>query len=239
MNTAMRLHAAGWKSAYHHEELATGLAPDHLSSTLKQKLRWAQGTLQVLLRENPFSKPGLTFWQQLHYFQTMYSYFSGFATVVFLICPIVYFFTGIIPVQAYGDEFAIYFIPAFVLNRLTFIAASWGIPARELWRSEQYAIALFPLFIQAVWSVFTGRPIKFQVTPKQRQSGMYLRLVLPQLTIVILTILGILWCLYRLAMGELENPGLYLINGLWAVYSLSLLWVIIRAAVWQPKASRN
>ncbi|MEQ8963201.1 MAG: hypothetical protein RLP02_35730 [Coleofasciculus sp. C2-GNP5-27] len=141
--------------------------------------------------------------------------------------------------QAYGDEFAIHFIPAFVLNRLTFIAASWGIPARELWRSEQYAIALFPLFIQAVWSVFTGRPIKFQVTPKQRQSGMYLRLVLPQLTIVILTILGILWCLYRLAMGELENPGLYLINGLWAVYSLSLLWVIIRAAVWQPKASRN
>ena len=239
MNTAMRLHAAGWKSAYHDEELATGLAPDDLSSTLKQKLRWAQGTLQVLLRENPFSKPGLTFWQQLHYFQTMYSYFSGFATVVFLICPIVYFFTGIIPVQAYGDEFAIHFIPAFVLNRLTFIAASWGIPARELWRSEQYAIALFPLFIQAVWSVFTGRPIKFQVTPKQRQSGMYLRLVLPQLTIVILTILGILWCLYRLAMGELENPGLYLINGLWAVYSLSLLWVIIRAAVWQPKASRN
>jgi len=237
MNTAMRLHAAAWKSVYHHEELSEGLAPDDLSSTLKQKLRWAQGTIQVLLRENPLTKSGLSFWQQLQYFQTMYSYFSGFATVVFIACPIIYFFTGIIPVRAYGADFALHFIPTFILNRLTFMAASWGVPARELWRSEQYAIALFPLFIQAVWSVFTGRPIKFQVTPKQRQSGIYLRLVLPQLTIVALTILGMLWCIYRLAMGQLENPWLYLLNGLWAVYNLSLFWVIIRAAVWQPKST--
>lgn len=235
MNTAMRLHAAGWKSAYHHEELSEGLAPDDLSSTLKQKLRWAQGTIQVLLRENPLTKPGLTFWQQLQYFQTMYSYFSGFATVIFIACPIIYFFTGIIPVRAYGSDFALHFVPAFILNRLTFIAASWGIPAGELWRSEQYAIALFPLFIQAVWSVFTGRSIKFQVTPKQRQSGIYLRLVWPQLAIFTLTILGMLWCIYCFAVGQLENPSLYLLNGAWAVYNLSLFWVIIRAAVWQPK----
>lgn len=237
MNTAMRLHAAGWKSVYHHEELSEGLAPDDLSSTLKQKLRWAQGTIQVLLRENPLTKPGLSFWQQLQYFQTMYSYFSGFATVVFIACPIIYFFSGIIPVRAYGSDFALHFIPAFILNRLTFMAASWGIPARELWRSEQYAIALFPLFIQAVWSVFTGRSIKFQVTPKQRQSGVYLQLVWPQLAIVTLTILGMLWCIYRFLMGQLENPWLYLINGLWAVYNMSLFWVIIRAAIWQPKST--
>jgi cellulose synthase (UDP-forming) len=237
MNTAMRLHAAGWKSAYHHEELSEGLAPDDLSSTLKQKLRWAQGTIQVLLRENPITKSGLTFWQQLQYFQTMYSYFSGFATIVFIACPIIYFFTGVIPVRAYGPDFALHFIPAFILNRLTFIAASWGIPARELWRSEQYAIALFPLFIQSVWSVFTGRPIKFQVTPKQRQSGIYLRLVWPQLAIFALTILGMVWCIYCFAIGQLENPWLYLLNGVWAVYNLSLFWVIIRAAIWQPKSS--
>ncbi len=236
MNTAMRLHAGGWKSVYHDEELASGLAPDDLSSTLKQRLRWAQGTIQVLLRENPLTKPGLTIWQRLQYFQTMYSYFSGFATVIFIACPIIYFFTGIIPVRAYGLDFALHFIPAFILNRLTFIAASWGIPARELWRSEQYAIALFPLFIQSVVSVFTGRPIKFQVTPKQRQSGIYLRLVWPQLAIINLTILGILWCLYRFAVGSLENPWLYVLNGVWAVYNLSLLLVIVRAAVWQPKS---
>ncbi|MBD2525306.1 glycosyltransferase [Nostoc sp. FACHB-133] len=234
MNTAMRLHSAGWKSIYHNELLAEGLAPDDLSSTLKQRLRWAQGTIQVLVRENPLTKSGLTFWQRLQYFKTMYSYFSGFATLVFISCPIIYFFTDIVPVKTYGSDFAIHFFPAFIINRLTFLAATWGIPATEVWRSEQYAIALFPLLIQAVWSVFTGQKLNFQVTPKQRQSGIYLRLVWPQLVILILTILGILWSLYRFAIGHLNNPLVHLINSAWAIYNLLLLSVIIRASVWQP-----
>jgi cellulose synthase (UDP-forming) len=235
MNTAMRLHGAGWQSVYHNELLAEGLAPDDLSSTFKQRLRWAQGTIQVLLQENPWLKPGLSFWQRLQYFQTMYSYFSGFATVVFIACPIIYFFTGVIPVSAYGNDFALHFFPAFIVNRLTFMAATWGIPAREMWRSEQYAIALFPLFIQAVWSVFTKRPIKFQVTPKQRQSGVYLRLVLPQLIVFGLTILGIVWSLLLFAIGKLQDPWVHLLNSGWAIYNLALLWAVIRAAIWQPK----
>ncbi len=234
MNTAMRLHGAGWKSIYHNELLAEGLAPDDLSSTLKQRLRWAQGTIQVLLRENPLTKPGLSFWQRLHYFKTMYSYFSGFATLIFISCPIIYFFTDIIPVKTYGPDFAIHFFPAFIINRLTFLAATWGIPAREVWRSEQYAIALFPLLIQAVCSVFTGQKLNFQVTPKQRQSGIYLRLVWPQIVVFMLTILGILWSLYRLAIGHLNYPEVHLLNGAWAIYNLLLLWAIIRASVWQP-----
>ncbi len=236
MNTAMRLHSAGWKSVYHNELMAKGLAPDDLSSTLKQRLRWSQGTIQVLLRENPLTKPGLTFWQRLQYFQTMYSYFSGFATLVFIVCPIIYFFTETIPVKSYGYDFAIHFFPAFIMNRMTFLAATWGIPAGEIWRSEQYAIALFPLFIQAVVSVFTNRPIKFQVTPKQRQSGIYLRLVWPQLLIFFLTILGMLWSLLSFATVSLEQPWVHLLNAGWAIYNLSLLWSVIRASMWQPPA---
>ncbi|RCJ35080.1 cellulose synthase [Nostoc punctiforme NIES-2108] len=234
MNTAMRLHSAGWKSIYHNELLAEGLAPDDLSSTLKQRLRWAQGTIQVLLKENPLTKSGLTFWQRLQYFKTMYSYFSGFATLVFIACPIIYFFTDIVPVKTYGPDFAVHFFPAFIINRLTFLTATWGIPAKEVWRSEQYAIALFPLLIQAVWSVFTGKKINFQVTPKQRQSGIYLRLVWPQLLVFTLTILGILWNLYQSATGHLNNPDVHLLNSVWAIYNLLLLWAIIRASVWQP-----
>ncbi len=237
MNTAMRLHAAGWQSVYHHEELSVGLAPDDLSSTMKQRLRWAQGTIQVLLKENPWTKPGLTFWQRLQYFQTMYSYFAGFFIVIFIACPLIYFFTGIIPLRAYSADFAIHFLPAFILNRLTFIAATWGIPAGELWRSEQYAIAFFPLMIKAVWSIFSGKDVKFQVTPKQRQAGKYFNLIKTQLFVFSLTILGIVYTIYRFATGNLETPETYLVNSAWAIYNLSLLWVIIKAAVWQPKSN--
>lgn len=234
MNTAMRLHAAGWKSVYHHELLAEGLAPDDLSSTLKQRLRWAQGTLQVLVRENPWTKTGLTFWQKLHYFQTMYSYFSGFIIFIFIICPIVFFFTGIAPVKTYGSDFIIHFLPTFLLNRINFLVVAWGIPAREIWRCEQYALGLFPLFVQAVISVFTHQPIRFQVTPKQRQSGIYYQLIIPQLIIVILTILGAMWSLYQFVLGQLKYPENYLFHALWAMYNLFLLWGVVRAAFWKP-----
>ncbi len=235
MNTAMRLHGAGWKSVYHHELLAEGLAPDDLASTLQQRLRWAQGTMQILIQENPWTKPGLNFWQRLLYFQTMYSYFSGFATVILIACPIIFFFTEITPIHAYGSDFMIHFAPAFIINRLTFLMVIWGIPAGEVWRAEQYAVALFPLFIQAVVSVFTKQSLKFKVTPKERQSGIYLNLVMPQLIVSGLTSLGILWCLIRLAMGTLTDVSLYAVNTAWAIYNLLLLSVIIRAAVWQPK----
>jgi cellulose synthase (UDP-forming) len=235
MNTAMRLHGAGWKSVYHHELLAEGLAPDDLASTLQQRLRWAQGTIQVLIQENPWTKPGLSFWQRLQYFQTMYSYFSGFATVILIACPIIFFFTGITPIHTYGSDFIIHFVPAFVINRLTFLIVAWGIPPREVWRAEQYTIALFPLFIQAVLSVFTKRSIKFKVTPKERQSGIYLNLVMPQLIVCGLTILGIIWCVIRWTMGTLPDVSLYVVNAGWSLYNVLLLSVIIRAAVWQPK----
>jgi cellulose synthase (UDP-forming) len=238
MNTAMRLHAAGWQSIYHHELLAEGLAPDDLSSTLKQRLRWAQGTIQVLVSENPLIKSGLTFWQRLHYFQTMYSYFSGFITLIFLSCPIIFFFTGISPVKTLGFDFTLHFLPTFILNRLTFMVVTWGIPAKEVWRSEQYAFALFPLLIQAVMSVFTRQSINFQVTPKQRQSGIYYQLILPQITIVALTILGMLWSLYQLAIGRLEHPENYLVNAFWSIYNLCLMWSIISAAFWKPKLEK-
>jgi cellulose synthase (UDP-forming) len=239
MNTAMRMHAAGWKSVYHDELLALGLAPNDLNSMLGQRLRWAQGTLQVMLGENPIQKKGLTFWQKLQYFQTMYSYFSGFSTVIFIACPIIYFFSGLVPMNADAYEFALHFVPVFILNRLTLIVATWGIPAREIWRSEQYAIALFPVFIQAVWSVFSKGSLNFKVTPKRRQAGIYLHLVIPQLIVFGLTIAGMMWSIYQFVTGQLTNPWVHIINAFWAIYNLSLLFAIVRASVWQPKEGAN
>ncbi|MGY1691658.1 glycosyltransferase family 2 protein [Geodermatophilus sp. SYSU D01105] len=67
MATCMRLHALGWRTVYHHETLALGLAPEDLGTMLTQRLRWAQGTVQVMLRENPLVQRGLTVAQRLMY----------------------------------------------------------------------------------------------------------------------------------------------------------------------------
>jgi cellulose synthase (UDP-forming) len=64
---------------------------------LHQRLRWSQGTLQVLLKENPLTQRGLKMTQKLMYFATMWSYLSGFAAIVYIAAPIIYMVLGTKP----------------------------------------------------------------------------------------------------------------------------------------------
>ncbi|HEY1135601.1 MAG TPA: glycosyltransferase family 2 protein, partial [Nocardioides sp.] len=167
MATCMRIHGLGWRTIYHDEVLAHGLAPEDLESMLTQRLRWAQGTAQVMFRENPLTQRGLSIAQRLMYFATMWSYLSGFAALVYIAAPVVYLTLGVLPVQALSSDFFWRLVPFLVVNQLLFFVAAAG---RPTWRGQQYSLALFPVWIKSVTSafgnVFLGRSLDFSVTPK-------------------------------------------------------------------------
>jgi cellulose synthase (UDP-forming) len=230
MATAMRLHAAGWKSVYHHERLAVGLAPEDVRTMMRQRLRWAQGTIQVLLRENPLVQRGLTLAQRLMYLATMWSYLSGFATVVYFLAPALFLIFGILPVDAGAVEFLARFLPFLVVNRLLFLVASRGIPTR---RGRQYSVALFPLWIRAtrtaVANVLFRRPLAFAVTPKTRQQGgIPWGLVVWQLVAAAVLIVASVIGVVRIAFGAAEPVGT-LVNLVWVGVDLAALGVLVRA----------
>jgi cellulose synthase (UDP-forming) len=231
MATAMRLHALGWKSAFHPEILAYGLAPEDLQSALAQRLRWAEGTLQVLFRENPLLKRGLSLPQRIQYLTTMLSYFDGFSSLIFILSPLVSLFTGVYPVRTPWWEFLAWLAPYLALNRAMYLYVARGINVR---RSEQYSLALFPLWIRAVIATLTNRPIQFVVTPKERQSGTYLRLVRPQLAIIALTPLALFYGLYALVVGSRGTPLGVATGIFWSCYNVAMLLPIVRAAVFRP-----
>ncbi len=235
MSTSMRLHATGWRSVYHDEILAHGLAPEDLRSALQQRLRWAQGTIQVMLRENPLFLPGLSFGQRLAYFDTMWSYLSGVPSVIYLISPCLYLIFGLLPVNALSAEFFWRLTPYLIVNQILFAVISWG---RPTWRGQQYSLALFPLWINAVvtaaGNVWFGRKLGFIVTPKTRQAGRYFGLVRWQLLMMALLAFAVVFGLTQLALGW-RNDGLpALVNVFWAVYDLVMLSVVIDAATYQP-----
>ena len=229
MATAMRLHAAGWKSVYHHEILAYGLAPEDLTTMLRQRLRWAQGTVQVMLRENPLLQRGLTLAQRLMYAGTMVSYLSGFATVVYFLAPAMFLIFGILPVDADVVDFMIRFVPFLVLNRVLFVLASRGVSTR---RGRQYSVALFPVWIRAtgtaVANVLFRRPLDFVVTPKTRQSGIPWRLLTWQIVAAAVLLLASAYGIVRVALGIGEPVGT-LVNLVWAGVDLAALAVLVRA----------
>lgn len=235
MATAMRLHSLGYRSVYHPKILVHGLAPEDLRTALQQRLRWAQGTIQVMLRENPLTYPGLKPMQRVMYFATMWSYLSGFFAVVYLSAPILYLILGWTPVTAYSDEFFWRLIPYLLVNQALFTVVAWGLPT---WRGQQYSLALFPIWIKsvtsAVGSVYLGQKLGFVVTPKTRQGGVSLRLVRPQLVFMVLLIIAVIFGLGRLAIGANEDGVPIVINVLWAVYDLVALSAVLDATFYRP-----
>jgi cellulose synthase (UDP-forming) len=230
MATAMRLHAMGWNSAYHHEVLAVGLAPDDLGTMLKQRLRWAQGTMQVFIKENPLVQRGLGLAQKLMYFSTMWSYLSGFAALVYFAAPVVFLCLGILPVNTTAWEFFLRFLPFMIANQLMFVVAGHGIPT---WRGQQFSLALFPVWIRATTSavanVFFNRPLGFVVTPKARQEGgSNWRLIAPQAVVAAVLALASVVGIVRLTLQVGEPIGTA-VNLAWVVFDLVILSVLVPA----------
>lgn len=232
MATAMHLHALGWKSVYHHEVLAHGLAPEDLRTMMQQRLRWAQGTLQVMLRDNPLVKRGLSAAQRIMYFSTMWTYLSGFAAVVYLTAPVVYLCFGVLPVTAWSVDFFARFLPYFIVNQLLFLVVSKGV---KTWRGQQYSLALFPVWIKActsaVANVVFRRPLAFVVTPKDGSRGAKppWGAIWPQLTAMVVLAIALVIGLVRVAVGTADGTGT-LVNTVWVGYDLVVLSVIVQAA---------
>ncbi|MDQ0680412.1 cellulose synthase/poly-beta-1,6-N-acetylglucosamine synthase-like glycosyltransferase [Arthrobacter pascens] len=234
MATCMRLHTHGWESVYHHEILAKGLAPDDLRTMLTQRLRWAQGTMQVFLRENPLVQKGLTAGQRLMYFSTMWSYLSGFAAVVYLVAPIIFLCFGVMPVDAFSIDFFARLIPFLAVNQVLFFVAARG---RKTWRGQQYSLALFPIWIKACTTaaanVLFGRDLGFAVTPKTRQDGgPPWSLIRPQMIAIAALVVAAVTGLIRMFTG-LGAPAGTLVNVAWVIFDLLILSVIIRAALYK------
>lgn len=238
MATAMQLHALGWRSVYHHEILARGLAPEDLRTMLGQRLRWAQGTLQVMLRDNPLVKRGLSAGQRLMYFGTMWSYLSGFTAIVYLAAPVIYIVLGVSPVTAWSLDFFARFLPYFLINQLLFLVVARGI---RTWRGQQYSLALFPVWIKACVSAFANvvfkRPLSFVVTPKDgRISGVPWRQVWPQFLAMVVLFAALVVAIVRLYVGTLDGTGT-VVNAVWLVYDHAALSVILEAARYRGPAA--
>ena len=81
-----------------------------------------------------------------------------------------------------------------------------------------------------------GEKISFPVTPKDRQEGIFLHLIIPQLTIIVLTILGVAfawWSYYNTSSAHTLDG--VLLNTFWAANNVLALSGIFFAAIWKPE----
>ena len=113
------------------------------------------------------------------------------------------------------------------------MVGTWGIPG---YAGKTNYLAFFPVGLRALATVLRGRKISFPVTPKNRQAGRHLRLVLPQIAVVALTLSAGLWALVALGLGGTGHtlPGV-ITNALWGLNNCLAMAGMIGAALWQPR----
>jgi cellulose synthase (UDP-forming) len=227
-----RTESPRWRSVLHPPVESKMLSPQDLLTWTIQRFKYAGGSLDIFIHDNPVTKPGLSIPQRLMYLMTFWSYLGAVWSLVFMVAPIVFLTTGLSPVSAYSAVFFGHALPFLVVNELAFMVGTWGISG---YKGKVSYLASFPISLRALWTVLQGKQIKFPVTPKLRQEGNFFRLVWPQAAMMLATVLAMAVGFYRYAQGDEQFTLSGMIaNGCWAVYNLMALSSMVRAAFWSP-----
>lgn len=168
MHTSVRLHKGGWSSVMHPETLSAGLAPTDAKSFRGQRLRWAQGAMQVMMQEKLYRSSTLGTKQRLCYLLHVLSHFEGFRNAFVYLLPAIVLTFDLSPITAGFGTWAMWTVPYFAVSILMFEETGRG-HGRFL-RNEVFNLARCTTSIRATLAL-TGKQINFWVTPKSRSAN--------------------------------------------------------------------
>src|SRR6266404_4327544 len=188
LHTSIRLHAAGFRSVYHAEPLAFGLAPESIEPFITQRVRWGQGAMHVWRTEGILSNPGLSWAQRLNYLASVATYFDGWQKGLFYFAPVVVLLTGCVPLVAAMPAFLLHFVPYYLLTFWLFEEVGRGY-GRSLY-IEQYNMARFAAFAWATLAWLFPKA-RFEVTRKRSRARRLLRFTMPQWLVVCCNLLAV------------------------------------------------
>lgn len=163
--TALELHARGWRSVYVDQPMVAGLSPETFSGFIAQRMRWAQGMVQIFLLKNPLTRRGLSFGQRVCYLNSCFFWFFPYARLAFLVGPLSFLLFGFQIYDAEAAQFVAYAIP-HVIGAILMSALFYG-RTRWLFVSELYELVQSVHCAAAITKVFRApRAPQFVVTRK-------------------------------------------------------------------------
>ena len=226
LHTSIRLHAKGYRSIYHAEPLAFGLAPESIGPFIGQRIRWGQGAMHVWRKEGLLTHRGLTWAQRLNYLASVLTYFDGWQKGIFYLAPVVVLLTGTMPLIASSPDFLVHFVPYYLLTLWAFEEVGRGY-GRTLF-IEQYNMARFAAFAWATLAwVLPRRWLRFKVTRKGGLVDSSARFVAPQALVLALNVAAIpLGIAFFVWWGRLPLDGL-IANALWALVNAALALAVL------------
>ena len=165
MLLTMTLLREGYVTRYLCERLAFGLAPETVDAFFVQRQRWARGAIQILyLASGPFGR-NLTLMQRLLFLPTHWLSL-GLRSMIAIVAPIVFLWTGMSPVFDVGPADVLYYFLPMVL---ALSGGMWAfVPHQHFPLASQVqgtflSFKILPVVLATLVKPF-GHP--FKVTPK-------------------------------------------------------------------------
>lgn len=214
LHTSIRLHKRGYKSVYHAESLAFGIAPVSMQAFLTQRLRWGTGALQVWRKEGVLFAKGLTMAQKANYLASMLTYFDGWQKLVFYLTPAIVLYTQILPIASFGWEFMLHLIPYYLLTYWVFEEVGRGY-GHSIY-IEQYNMARFATFIHSTLAGWRNRT-KFAITPKAHMGSQgAVKYIWPQYLVLVINLTAIAIAVSRMNYDSQLSWSAVSFNVFWA-----------------------
>ena len=187
--TASRLHGEGWRSVYVPEVVSRGLVPEDLGSFYRQQLKWARGVYEVAFVELPRAFRRLSGRQRLAYVAIGTYYLFGFTTVLFLMLPYIYLWTGVQAASMRFGEFLLAAGPLGIIGTATYLFVQRWLAGGEAerglhWRGMMLKIASWPVYLRGTLLALARADIPYIPTEKRAVRGAFLRLAWPQLALI-------------------------------------------------------
>jgi cellulose synthase (UDP-forming) len=241
IHTSMNLHARGYRSCYLNKVLSAGLMPETFDGYLKQRKRWAMGCIQVLLRDNPLTKRGLSLAQRIDYFGSIFYFFFGLPRLICLVAPLASLLFSTPPLKADMLDLSNFFFSFFLASALVMRPVSRG--SRNPFWSDVYETAMcFALSVVALKALAAPRKERpFEVTPKgqrvNKSSMAELSLAWPHVVTFGLLLFGLALGVQHLWQG-VGDPGLP-VSLFWGSTNLLLLTVALFVASEQAQGRQG
>lgn len=160
--TSLKLHEMGYQSIYLNKVLAIGKAPETLKAYSKQQLRWATGSFEIFLKQNPLFNKKLSVDQRIQYFGTTSFYFNGFAIAVLLLLPVLQIYFNLTPIALDIPlwQWAALYSGFYVLQIILSMYTMGGFKIETLMLS----MASFPIYIKAFFKALFNREEHWKAT---------------------------------------------------------------------------
>jgi cellulose synthase (UDP-forming) len=194
MLLSMELLRKGYVTRYLCERLAFGLAPETIDAFFTQRQRWARGAIQILYLPNGPLGHDLTVMQRLLFLPTHWLSL-GLRSLIALVAPIVFLWTGVSPVFDVTASDVLYYLVPMILALIGGVRAyapGQHFPLASQVQATFLSFKILPTVLATIVKPF-GHP--FKVTPKggvSRVSNYSRGIFWSSASLIALTIIGLM-----------------------------------------------